>query len=121
MGAIDRQVGVLASRQAAEERLKALKYVAHLVADVHQPLHASFADDRGGNSYQLQVSVSLHAVTSDLSFGTTDPFNVSPRVCRPSRRPRVRRRAAINQGFHEQLVGPKVVTGWSGRKQRCAN
>ena len=42
-----------------------MKYVTHLVADVHQPLHAGFADDRGGNNYQLQAfgrGTNLHAV-----------------------------------------------------------
>ncbi|MCV2419298.1 S1/P1 nuclease [Paucibacter sp. DJ2R-2] len=55
VGAIERQVEVLKNARATDEaRLKALKYVVHLVADVHQPLHAGFADDRGGNSYQVQ-------------------------------------------------------------------
>jgi len=41
---------VLASPAAAEgDRLAALKYLGHWVADVHQPLHVVFADDRGGN------------------------------------------------------------------------
>ncbi|WP_207795963.1 S1/P1 nuclease [Kinneretia aquatilis] len=55
VSAIERQVEVLKNDKASDEaRLKALKYVVHLVADVHQPLHAGFADDRGGNSYQVQ-------------------------------------------------------------------
>ena len=56
---------MLASNAPDEERLKALKYVVHFVADVHQPLHAGFADDRGGNKYQLQAfgrGTNLHAV-----------------------------------------------------------
>ena len=65
VGAIERQAEVLASRAADEDRLKALKYVVHFVADVHQPLHAGFADDRGGNSFQLQAfgrGTNLHAL-----------------------------------------------------------
>ena len=65
VGAIERQVAVLASKAPDEARLKALKYVVHFVADVHQPLHAGFADDRGGNSYQLQAygrGTNLHAL-----------------------------------------------------------
>jgi len=27
----------------------------HFVADVHQPLHTGYADDKGGNTYQLQA------------------------------------------------------------------
>lgn len=36
------------------ERLVALKFVVHLVADVHQPLHVGDNDDRGGNGTQVQ-------------------------------------------------------------------
>lgn len=65
VGAIQRQMAVLASKSPDESRLKALKYLVHFVADVHQPLHAGFADDRGGNSYQLQAygrGTNLHAL-----------------------------------------------------------
>ncbi|MCV2358675.1 S1/P1 nuclease [Paucibacter sp. TC2R-5] len=66
VAAIQRQSSVLRSSAADDEaRLKALKYVVHLVADVHQPLHAGFGDDRGGNSYQLQGfgrGTNLHAL-----------------------------------------------------------
>ena len=63
--AINKQLDVLASRAPAEQRLTALKYVVHLVADVHQPLHAGYAEDRGGNRYQLQAfgdGTNLHAL-----------------------------------------------------------
>ncbi len=32
------------------ERREALKFLVHFVGDLHQPLHAGFAEDRGGNS-----------------------------------------------------------------------
>jgi hypothetical protein len=54
VGAIEQQLEILASKGDDESRLKALKYVVHFFADVHQPLHGSFSDDRGGNKYQLQ-------------------------------------------------------------------
>lgn len=64
--ATERQLQVLADRTATDEaRLKALKWVVHLVADNHQPLHAGFADDRGGNSSQVQAygrGSNLHSV-----------------------------------------------------------
>ena len=47
VGAIERQVAVLKSAAPDAVRLKALKYIVHFVADVHQPLHAGYADDRG--------------------------------------------------------------------------
>lgn len=65
VGAIDRQWQLLSSTAPDVQRLEALKYVVHLVGDVHQPLHAGYADDRGGNSFQLQVNgegSNLHAL-----------------------------------------------------------
>lgn len=62
--AINRQMEVLKSEPDPQKRLLALKYVVHLVGDVHQPLHAGWGDDRGGNSYQLQAFMrgsNLHA------------------------------------------------------------
>ncbi|RVT82452.1 S1/P1 nuclease [Inhella crocodyli] len=53
--AIKRQVEVLRTSTDPEERLKALKWVVHLVGDVHQPLHAAFGDDKGGNLFQIQA------------------------------------------------------------------
>ncbi len=64
VAAIDRQRDILASTASDEVRLRALKYLVHLVADVHQPLHAGYGEDRGGNSYQLQAfmrGTNLHA------------------------------------------------------------
>jgi hypothetical protein len=65
VGAIERQVRVLKSKASDDDRLKALKYVVHLVGDVHQPLHAGFAEDKGGNQFQLQAfgkGTNLHSL-----------------------------------------------------------
>jgi len=62
--AIRQQAAVLSSLGPAAKRLKALKYVVHLAADVHQPLHAGYADDKGGNLYQVHAfghGSNLHA------------------------------------------------------------
>jgi nuclease S1 len=62
--AIDLQRDILASTATDEARLRALKYLVHLVADIHQPLHAGYGEDRGGNSCQLQAfmrGTNLHA------------------------------------------------------------
>jgi nuclease S1 len=45
-------------------RRLALYYVAHLVGDMHQPLHASRARDRGG----VDISVSYRGETTNLHF-----------------------------------------------------
>ncbi len=65
VAAIDTQLALLASGASDTQRLTALKWVVHLVGDVHQPLHAGHADDRGGNRYQLQAfmaGTNLHAL-----------------------------------------------------------
>lgn len=65
VAAIDRQIEVLKTSGDDDKRLIALKYIVHFVGDIHQPLHAGFSDDRGGNSYQLQAFLrgsNLHAV-----------------------------------------------------------
>jgi hypothetical protein len=65
VGAIQAQIKVLASRAPDEDRLIALKYLVHFAGDVHQPLHAGFLDDKGGNTYQLQaftLGSNLHAL-----------------------------------------------------------
>lgn len=62
--ALNAQVQRLATTTGSEQ-LEALKYVVHFVGDVHQPLHAGFADDRGGNTYQLQAfgrGTNVHAL-----------------------------------------------------------
>lgn len=63
--AINAQVAILADRSRPRaERLQALKFVVHFVGDVHQPLHAGHAHDKGGNTVQLNVDgrgTNLHA------------------------------------------------------------
>lgn len=47
------------------ERAQALDFVVHLVADLHQPLHASSGNDAGGNDFQVRWhghGTNLHAV-----------------------------------------------------------
>jgi hypothetical protein len=61
-----RYVAILADRgQPDAARLEALKFVVHFVGDVHQPLHAGYRDDKGGNAYQVQFQgkgSNLHSV-----------------------------------------------------------
>jgi hypothetical protein len=48
-------VGVLSDRSKPDSaRRTALKFVVHFVGDIHQPLHAGYRDDKGGNTYQVQ-------------------------------------------------------------------
>lgn len=60
--AIRKDVAILSSKTtSSKEKLAALKYLGHWVGDIHQPLHVSFKDDRGGN----QINVT-GACTSNL-------------------------------------------------------
>lgn len=43
------QFDLLTTNAPKEDRAKALKFLGHFVGDVHQPLHVSYAEDRGGN------------------------------------------------------------------------
>lgn len=52
--AIQKDASILASKQTTEaEKLASLKFLGHWVGDVHQPLHVSFEDDRGGNDIRI--------------------------------------------------------------------
>src|SRR5450755_274362 len=47
--AIKKDFEVLSSSNASEaQKLASLKFLGHWVGDIHQPLHVSFEDDRGG-------------------------------------------------------------------------
>jgi S1/P1 Nuclease len=51
ISAIEAQTAILSDKSKPQaERAEALKFIVHLVGDVHQPLHAGDRDDRGGNS-----------------------------------------------------------------------
>jgi len=48
-----------------QQRSVALRFVAHFVADIHQPLHVGRAGDRGGNEIPVRIGkrkTNLHAV-----------------------------------------------------------
>jgi hypothetical protein len=50
---IDRHAATLKDAASKTERAEALKFLAHFVGDLHQPLHVGFAEDRGGNEISL--------------------------------------------------------------------
>jgi S1/P1 Nuclease len=77
--AIGRFQKTLADRSAPRlERAQALKWLAHLIGDLHQPLHVGRGDDRGGNETVVLWfgdPTNLHSVwdskiieSSELSF-----------------------------------------------------
>lgn len=83
--AIRNDAKVLASKsERPKVRLVALKFLGHWVGDIHQPLHVSFEDDRGGNNITVDGNCSgkLHstwdtclledALGTDVSEAATD-------------------------------------------------
>src|SRR5918994_1374279 len=79
-------VQVLKSPDAPRnEKRIALRFVVHLVGDIHQPLHAGFAEDRGGNSVDVRFNgrkESLHSLWDtalvELEQGT--PAEIAKRI-----------------------------------------
>lgn len=72
-GQLSRHLAMLANkRESIRRKNEALKWVVHLVGDIHQPLHAANHDDRGGNTVQVSFfgerdnppygTVNLHAI-----------------------------------------------------------
>ncbi len=70
--ALKDQARILADHDKTDaERLQALKFVVHFAGDIHQPMHAGKADDRGGNDYQLQLNgrgTNLHSLWDSGMF-----------------------------------------------------
>jgi hypothetical protein len=66
VAAIERHAAVLGDRTRSDaDRAEALRFVVHFVADAHQPLHAGYRPDRGGNRFQVQFNgrgSNLHSV-----------------------------------------------------------
>lgn len=79
-------VQVLKSPDAPRnEKRTAPRFVAHLIGDIHQPLHAGFAEDRGGNSVDVRLNGKkerLHSlwdtVLVELEQGT--PEEIAARI-----------------------------------------
>jgi hypothetical protein len=111
VAAIEKQTEILASNAPDDKRLLALKYVVHLVADVHQPLHAGYMDDRGGNNYQLQAFMrgsNLHAVWDTGLIKSLNLDNVSivkSLLVRPLPNPRPSFSAAMAAQDSCRIVG----------------
>lgn len=76
MGSIDAQVAVLKDPNATQEQKAfALKFVVHLIGDLHMPLHVGNGLDQGGNfckvSYMGQVT-NLHALWDEGMINYTN-------------------------------------------------
>ncbi len=82
--ALLREIQILRDPQAdLTARNQALKWIVHLVGDLHQPLHVSDHEDRGGNQLQILTlehhKVSLHhywdtLVVHEIHVATDTPL-----------------------------------------------
>lgn len=74
--AIRTQTSILAdTKRTRAERLQALKFVVHFVGDVHQPLHAGYGRDKGGNDVQVNWNgrgTNMHTLWDSRMLVTTD-------------------------------------------------
>jgi len=107
VAAIDRQIEVLRTSNDDEKRLNALKYVVHFIGDIHQPLHAGYGDDRGGNSYQLQAFMrgsNLHALWDS---GIIKSLNEAPEAM------------AVRLGRTSASIGDIDVSATSVAQESC--
>ncbi|MGH8184736.1 MAG: S1/P1 nuclease [Rhodanobacteraceae bacterium] len=75
VAAIEKYSAVLADRSnPPAERAEALAFVVHFVGDIHQPLHADYRRDAGGNDIQVRWrgrGTNLHKVWDSLMLDST--------------------------------------------------
>lgn len=66
IGAIEKYSAILKDKTKAKaDRVEALRFLIHFVEDVHQPMHVSYASDKGGNSLSvtfLAKKTNLHSL-----------------------------------------------------------
>ncbi|MBR6198068.1 MAG: S1/P1 nuclease [Bacteroidaceae bacterium] len=64
--AINSQIEILRSNsRSKEEKALALKFITHLMGDLHQPLHLGYPEDKGGNTVRVKFfnhDTSLHSM-----------------------------------------------------------
>lgn len=75
VAAIDKYSAILANHSnSPAERAEALAFVVHFVGDIHQPLHADYRHDAGGNDFQVRWrgrGTNLHHVWDSLMLDST--------------------------------------------------
>ena len=70
-----KQLAILKDRsQPARARNEALKWITHLVGDLHQPLHASDNDDKGGND--VRITFLGKRMDDPVDGRTQSPYNL---------------------------------------------
>ena len=67
---------------SVEERAEAVKFLIHLIGDIHNPLHVGFAEDRGGTQIHLSnpPGETLHNIWDDVLLGNRHGLSSSAAV-----------------------------------------
>ena len=134
VGAIQEQSRILADHsRPGPERLQALKFVVHFVGDVHQPLHAGYGHDKGGNTFQVNMDgkgSNLHRLWDSGLLNTRGlvddeyqarlgllPLVVHDRPALPPAAPQWAEQScsvAVSEGFYPDgpQVGAQYVERW---------
>lgn len=92
------QIGVLRDARATrEQRVFALKFVVHLVGDVHQPMHTGTAETKGGNTLAVKFrgkEMNLHSVWDSglIDYSGLSYLELARWVDRPGAAGRAQRR-----------------------------
>jgi len=84
--ALVRQMQLITDKTASrEQKVEALKFVVHFVGDLHQPMHVSRAEDKGGNTVQLNYEgqgTNLHSLwDSKLIEHSGEDYNQLAATC----------------------------------------
>ena len=110
----------LALREDNKERLRLLKSLGHWVGNIHQPVHVSFKDDKGGNKIDVDSPCysNLHAVW--------DKCIIKEAIGRDGRKVAIELRAEISNSDLENWAGnvdrldKKIVIGWANESFEIA-
>jgi hypothetical protein len=112
--AIKRYAAELANPQAdKEQRWQAFAWLCHLVGDLHQPLHAGFADDRGGNNFDIVFKgeqINLHGFW-DFELVNEHAGSWENLVCLLSKSPRFKTGSNWS---------PEMVDDWTNESHKLA-
>jgi hypothetical protein len=85
-----KQLALLTDTTVSRDRkVEALKFLVHFVGDLHQPMHVSRAEDKGGNTIQLNFDgqgTNLHAVWDSklIDHGGMDYQQLAAKYDHPS-------------------------------------
>ncbi|QQL50125.1 S1/P1 nuclease [Mucilaginibacter ginkgonis] len=72
----------MSSATPFEQKVDALKFLVHYIGGIHQPMHISHKEDKGGNTIQLQFDgkgTNLHSLWDSKLI---DKQGLTPADCR---------------------------------------